>query len=259
MHVQRALTFLFQDRHWVRTLGIAMLLNVLPVVLMTLHFPSTSSAAPREWQAVVSSPLWSLLVVGAAGIPLSGFELRITRQVIGGTDLPLPAWSDVRGILRDGLMLWAVLAPWTLLSTIVDQITRRLDQTAAVGLAAQLASLLIVVLTSLAILAAQGRLAASASLAAGLDLIAILRTLLGNLGAYLRLALVLVVLGGIAVAVGVGAVLLVERALIPARGLSALLASVEHGIAVTALLFGAYGRMVVAHLIGQVYARTTQT
>lgn len=258
MNVRRALTFFFQDPQWARVLGIALLLNVPIVLLTALGFQIFSPTLPSELQVIVRSPLWSLLLLSIVNVPLYGYELRITRQVIQGHDLPLPAWSDLSGILRDGVLLWVVVTSWSLLSFLVEYVTGSQDPNSSSSVLVLISSLIGAVVTLFIQPAAQGRLAATGSLRAGLEPASVFGALAGHLGKYFRLALVTVILAGIGFAIGIALVLIAAYAAGHIRGTSAWRSIVELGILLPLLMVGPYFRFVSAHLIGQIAsARTT--
>lgn len=240
-----------------RALGIALLLNVPSVVLAGLGLQVFRSAVPPGLQAIIRSPLWPLLVVGTANIPLLGYELRITRQVFQGDDLPLPAWSDISGILRDGALLWVVITSWSVVSRSIEYISGsrysgdNLSVLAVLGILAE-ATVYILIQP-----AAQGRLAATMSLRAGMEPASILSALAGHLWQYVRLALVLLVLFGISIVIGIALVLLVSSVAGQPLGQATWRSTIELSISLAWLVTGPYVRFVLAHLIGQIASKTS--
>jgi hypothetical protein len=71
MDVGRALTFLFEDLHWPRKLGLGVLLRLVPI----LNFSVT------------------------------GYEVRTARRVAADEMTPLPEWDDLGGLWMEGLWL----------------------------------------------------------------------------------------------------------------------------------------------------------
>ena len=113
MHIRRAFTYLFHDPHWRRKLALAMMVNLVPVLVAGWGLFTTSSGPVPMLGGSAPYSLWSA-AAGLTGISLNGFLLRITRNVVNGVDVPLPEWTDVGNLLRDGFRLWAVFTLWSL-------------------------------------------------------------------------------------------------------------------------------------------------
>jgi hypothetical protein len=190
-----------------------------------------------------------------AVVPLFGFDLRIMRRVVAGTNVPLPTWSDLGGIARDGLKLWVVTSLWMLPETT----TRLLGDALAseTGDDQPLALRGLVLLIGLVVLivqpAAEVRLAATGSVGAGLDVRAAFRTVGRNFGGYL----LLLVLGISALVIFSLALGLVWLAWSASGGQPSLVEVVTVGIATGPLI--PYYRWVSAHLYGQAYRRAERT
>jgi hypothetical protein len=253
MHVRRAFTFVFADPQWARKLAVAMLLNVVPALLGM--WSALRGAGLLTAPAAVESPLFTP-VSNLALIPLNGFLLRITRNVVAGSDTPLPVWSDVRGILRDGAKLWALLALWSLPGIAARWIVG--DSGGASG-QRTLGPDTLVTLWELAIFfvqpAAVAWLATTGSLAAGLNIRAVLATVRRNLGGYVVVCLVIT--GTFFVAFALGAVLLWPVWQGTGRPLNrdALPAFIALSIGVAIFVFSPYLQFVSHHLYGQAFLR----
>ena len=248
MKLRRALTFLFQDPRWVGKLGIAMVLNLVPAALIGNRLITGSPL-----QATAFDLLWAPLV-GLAMVPLFGFLLRITRNVVAGHDVPLPEWSAFGGLLRDGLKLWGVVSLWALPAGLARIAASPLAGDGsgggwpAIDATITVVSLIVFVVQP----AAEARLAVTGSLVAGLDVPAVFATVRRNLGGYLRLPLVLLVGVGVGIGLSMGLVALVWRALggAPSRREITVV-----GMTVAFVLLLPYTQFALYHLFGQVYAR----
>ena len=250
MQIRRALNFALQDPGWARKFGVAVLLGLAPAAMLLFNGWVLRHRLPT------GEPLWSFLVaaaVGLASVPLLGFDFRITRQVVAGVDLPLPQWSDFASIARDGLKLWTVVYLWELPATLAQLVAGALSSSA--GDEAPLALRGLALVAQLAVLvarpAAEARVAATGSLAAGLDVRAVFAIVRRNLGGYLLLLLVVVVGGAVWLGLSFGVVWLAWSA---GGGQPAL-----RDVAVVgppfALVAFPYSRWVIAHLYGQAYGR----
>lgn len=250
MDIGRALTFLFHDPRWVSKLVIAMLLNVVPTCLTSVGSFRSVTAIASLPDAVTVSPVWPI-AASLTSVPLFGYVLRIARNVIAGNDLPLPDWhKDVPGILKDGLLLWVVITVWQLPLTILDLVPRVNATIGENGTVAVLSSLLGVAIFFTQP-AAEGRLAASGRLTAGLDVASALDLVRISVWAYLKLALAIVVGGAISIAIGIALVMLVAT---PLGILLEWRDRVEAGIVAAFLLLSPYGQFALYHLTGQAYA-----
>lgn len=259
MDLRRALTYLFADPRWPAKLGVAMLLNLLPTALSgywqlrVAWDGGTLSADP------VGAFVWNGLTTFAM-IPLYGYLLRIVRNLVAGTDLPLPEWSDAGRLLRDGLSLWGIVVLWglpsTLLGAIVDPFIVGADLgRVMVGLVFMLFVLVVVFAVLVVQPAAEARLAVTGSFRAGVDVRAALATVRRNRGGYVRLFLVTLA-GGLGVAgIGFGLVWLAKSALGGATEFQNVLGVSSVVVAATV---GPYLQFVLYHLYGQVYGRTMQ-
>ena len=250
MAVGRALTLLFRDPRWGRKLGIGVLLAVPAAALWLLN-----QLVLRDHVVVggrVASPVLGA-VVNLVSLPLFGFELRLVRRVVAGSDLPLPDWSDFGGILRDGFTLWAVVTVWGLPATLAGLVGEALSP--GMGGEGPLVLRCLVLLVTLAVFvtqpAAEARLATTGSVAAGLDAGAVFRVVERNLGGYLLLLLLLGVGATVGFGLSIGLVLLAWGAAGGRPGRDAM----DVGIAL--LIFFPYVRFVLAHLYGQACARAS--
>lgn len=90
MDIGRALTFAFQDSQWIKKVAIGGLLLLIPIV--------------------------GLLIV-------TGYWLRLIRQVVENDDVPLPEWNDFGGDLVRGLKLIVVTFVWSIPAAILSLIT----------------------------------------------------------------------------------------------------------------------------------------
>jgi hypothetical protein len=250
MDVKRAFTYMFYDPSWVPKLGIAMLLS-LPLAGLWLVY-----AAVRNIGGPLGPPLLAA-VVSLAAVPLLGFCLRITRRVVAGSDLPLPEWSDVGGVMRDGLKLWVVTSMWWLPVTVIGFVEDVLSPgtgddgpLALRGLAAVAGFVVLIVQP-----AAEARLAATESVTAGIDVTAAIHTVRRNLGGYLLLLVIALVIACIGLAAGVGL----------SAGLVWLAWNAVGGqprvgdiLIIVFLLAASYAGFVFAHLSGQAYTQANR-
>ena len=262
MDIRRALTFPFRDPRWARKLVLAMALAAPSTVLAAIWLDRVE-AAVQPSPAGLAARGWGLLI-SLLGIPVFGYVLRITRNVVAGQDVPLPDWSDARGILSDGLLLWAVITVWSIPSLLVDGGAVVLAAPAAgMGRGAALALLIAIrlleMLVTVVVLfvqpAAEARLAATGSLAAGLDVRAAFSFVRRSVGIYLKLMLVSI--GGVIVGVGLSLALVALgwRAIGGSPGSQEI---IRVGVFVAALALRPYGLFALYHLMGQAYATATQ-
>jgi hypothetical protein len=243
--VRRALTYLFQDPRWVRMLGTAALLGLLPAAV---NLPRTTVLADRF---PTDDPVRSTLVgwvAGLAMVPVSGYGLRLVRGAAAGADLPLPGWNDAGGLVRDGAKLWVVITIWGLPWTVREFLPRD-SGGGALG-----ALFLLLGLAQLALLvvqpAAEARLATTGSLAAGLDIGAAFGAVGRNPRGYLVLVVVTAALTVAGIGLSVGLVWLAWSA---AGGTPGLLEVLGVGVALGPATVLPYGVFVLAHLTGQAY------
>lgn len=249
MNIGRALTYLTEDPQWVRKLAIAMLLNLLPTAFLALSFAAMYGKFPARVTLTTTSAIWARVSL-LAGVPLLGFGLCSMRNVIAGHDVPLPDWSDWRGLLRDGLMVWGVITIWYLPSNFLDWLGKANPHVA--DSLSQLSSVL-TLLASLAMPAAQARLAVTGRFRAGLDVGAVLQLMQSNFGGYLRL-LIVTGLGTLVISIPFVFAAWLVTGSIADRG-SRLLATILLGMGLAILILRPYGELVLNHLMGQVYLK----
>ena len=202
MDVGRAFGFLFQDPRWVTKLLVAALMLVIPIF---------------GW------------------LVLFGYAMRITRQVAGGTDLPLPAWDDLGGLFVEGLKAFGVAFVWSLPASILSSIGQfgARDGDAGPILLFSCLSLFVSLAVGVVLPAALARTAVTGSFGAGLDVGTVVGLVRNNLGDYLILILMGILSG-----------------LIAALGFIALCV----GVLVTI----PYAYFLMAHLYGQAYYRANR-
>ncbi|MFO7270191.1 DUF4013 domain-containing protein [Sphaerobacter thermophilus] len=87
MDIGRAFTFTFQDSQWIKKVAIGGLLVLIPII---------------GWLFV------------------SGYWLRLVRQVVENEDVPLPEWNDFGGDLVRGLKFIVVAFVWSIPAAIVS-------------------------------------------------------------------------------------------------------------------------------------------
>ncbi len=75
MEFGKAFTFAFEDKDWIKKLGIAGLLLIIPII---------------GWLAV------------------AGWGIELTKRVIARDPNPLPEWSNFGDLLMKGLMVWVI-------------------------------------------------------------------------------------------------------------------------------------------------------
>ena len=211
MDVGRAFKFVFDDPRWITKLliggVIALVAGLIPIL---------------GW---------------VVGLVLTGYSLVLIRRVMDGYDTPLPEWEELVGLATLGVKALVVQLGWVLVATVLGFLLLVPGYaTDSAGLIALGWLVLFVLgLAALALVpAALGRLAATGSIAAGLDFRAVFAMVRGNIGDYLILAVVAIVAGLIATA---GFLLFV----------------------VGALLTVPYAVLVIAHLTGQAYFRSVST
>ena len=183
MDIGLALSFVTQDRDWVKKIGIAALL--------------------------------SITVIGA--IPVLGWGVEISRRVIHGASEVLPDWSDFGGYITGGLKYFVVGLIWTLpliilsvcVGAVVGAATVAMSQNsdnsgiaAVLQICLGLLSLPYGVALGLMIPAAAGILAATDSLGDALNPANAFKLVRANLGGYIVLIVIVSVLGMIGSVVG---------------------------------------------------------
>jgi hypothetical protein len=157
MEFGRAFTYPFEDRDWLKKLGIAGGIAVISIVL-------------------------SIVIIGIAGfILLSGWMLEITRRVINRDPVPLPDWDDFGGLFSKGIQAFVVglvySIPAILLSACVNLLPLALggdtssDQTMATTISLAMTcvgclSALYSIFLGIVLPAALGRLAATGQMGA---------------------------------------------------------------------------------------------
>ena len=162
---------------------------------------------------------------------LAGYALRITRQVAGGSDLPLPEWQDWGELFLDGLKALGIAFIWTLPTTIISVCLRfGTDDSAGVILLTNCLTLPISLALGFVLPAALARLATTGSFNAGLEVGRVIETVRRDPADYLIVLLFGFVAGFLA-----------------AAGLIALCV----GVLVTI----PYAQFMLAHLYGQAYFR----
>ena len=256
MNVRRAFTFVFADRRWAAKLGIAILLSVVPALLA--GYSALGNVPGFAAPAIFDSPLFAP-VSSIAFIPLNGFLLRITRDVVAGFDVPLPEWSDVRGILGDGTRLWALITVWSLPELAIRLVA---GDPSAETARQNLGRDSLITLLSFALFfvqpAAIARLATTGSLASGLDVRAVLGAVRRNPGGYVLI--VLVGVGASLLGLALTGILLWPVWVASGRSLSLddLPLFITAGLTVGLILFAPYTRCVEHHLYGQAFLKATR-
>jgi hypothetical protein len=248
MHIRRAFTFVFDDPRWAPKLGIAILLSVVPSLFGL--WPLLRNFGVVTAPAVVASPLF-VPATNIALIPVYGFLFRITRDVAAGSDVPLPEWSDVRGILHDGAKLWVVVILWRLPEIAARLVVGDSGNASGEGQSGLetlvlLGGLVIFVIES----AAVAWLATTGSVAAGLNVGEVLATVRRNLGGYVLVNIVS--MGAFSLIIVLGAVLLWPVWQGTGRALSRdeLPVYFAMSLGVASLAFAPYVHCVSHHLYG---------
>lgn len=199
MDFGKAFTFPFEDRDWIKKLGIAGGIALVSLVL-------------------------SVVLIGLAGfVLLGGWMIELTRRVINREPNPLPEWNDFGGYFMKGLQAFAVglvySLPAILLSACVNVLPLAMqdgsaDETMATALSVVLAcvgclSFLYSIFLGLVLPAALGRLAASGQVAPAFRFGEVIGMVRNNIGAYVMvliggfLASIIASLGIIACGIGV--------------------------------------------------------
>ncbi len=195
MDIARAFSFPLQDPRWVAKILIAAVMLVIPIF---------------GW------------------LVLSGYGLRITRQVAAGTDVPLPEWEDFAGLFVDGLKLFAVTFVWSLPAALLSGIASGGgDPSFAGGCLSSLISLV----AAFFLPAAIARVATTGSVGAGLEVGTVISLVQRNVADYLLVLGVVVVAGILAL-----------------MGLVALCIGILFTIP--------YAYLVTSHIYGQAYYRS---
>lgn len=118
MDVGKSFTFVFEDKEWVAKLGIAALILLVGILFF-----------------------WVLLIPLIAAIALLlGYGVEITRRVIRGEPVTLPAWDNWGALAADGLRFIVVgvvyALPIIVVSACLGAITAPLSNSGSTGLAA---------------------------------------------------------------------------------------------------------------------------
>lgn len=216
MNYGEAFSFVFQDKDWLKKLGIAAALGLL-----------------------------SFIVVGY--IPLMGWSIEIARRVINGEAEILPDWSNIGDYLMDGLkafgiyMIW--FAPVWILSLLTSGISTALGfmgesaDTMAVGITLlsaciSLFSIVYGLIAALLMIGAFGILAANGSFGEALNPANAFKRVKANFGDHILTMIV----------ASIGA------------SLATMLGIILCGIGI--VIGMAFGFALVGHLYGQVYRQT---
>lgn len=218
MDVGRAFKFVFDDPRWPLKLFIGGLFSVAAGFLNVI-------------------PVLGQIVAIAGGLVVTGYTLNLVRRVMAGYDTPLPEWDDIGGLLGLGLKGFVVQLGWSLPLIVLGFAVLLPGLAADSGGLIALGSLVFLVLalaTAVIAAAGLGRLAATGSIAEGLNVRLILDLARNNIGDYVLLALA---------AIGAGLI-----------GLAGFVVFLVGG-----LITVPYAVLVVAHLTGQAYFRSTST
>lgn len=218
MNVGRAFAYVVQDSRWFAKMAVATVLMIVPVL---------------GW------------------IVLWGYGQRIIRVVAAGNDVPLPEWDGWAGLFADGLKAILVVVVWSFLPTVVVFLPRFVVEgeggTASV---LPLLALALGVLAAVITAAAVGRVAITRSLLAGIEGGAVLRMVGRNLGDYLLIFLIVLLLAALVGCVGGIALFFVWAAVLATESGGALLgALLASALAVAVVL--PYLQFVLFHLYGQ--------
>lgn len=269
MDVGRALTFVFQDPSWPRKALIGVCLLLLPNLLTPIVSAGTADGlGAGSGLLALLLGLFSL----AAGLVVSGYALRIARQVSAGTDLPLPEWAAWGRLFLDGLKAFVVALIWFLVPAILAAVAwfgfwvgalaggdGAGGDGGAPGIGALLGCLTLLFFLALYVVfpAALTRLATTGSIGEGVNVPAVVSLVRSNFGDYVVILLLQVVVGlvlgvaSIAVSFAVGAATGgVELGVInwPASLVGALVSTA------VGLYLGAFA----FHLYGQAYYRANR-
>jgi len=215
----------------------------------------------RAFSFVFRDPRWFAKFAAAAGLLLVpilgwmlvfGYWLRLARNVVAGTDVPLPAWDGWGGLLADGFKASVVAFAWSLLPTVLFLVPNLAD--AGESSLFVLASVLLNVVVAVVTPAALARVAVRRSLLAGIEGGPVVRLVGRNLGDYLLIFGLFVAL---AVAAGVALVLAALVALLLGAATDSGVGGAIFVLAVgaAALLVLPYVQSVLYHLYGQAYYR----
>jgi uncharacterized membrane protein YjgN (DUF898 family) len=193
MDIGRAFGFVFQDPNWIKKIVIGGILLIIPIF---------------GWFVV------------------SGYSIKVMRNIIAGSDLPLPEWEDFGALFMDGLSAFVIAFIWYIPFAIVAGILNRID-----GLVFQCLSAIIGVILAVILAAVIPPFAQSAKISDGLQFGVIINRVMANLGDYITIYILGFVLAFIAVA-----------------GLI--------GLCIGVLFTSMYVALVEAHLATQAYKRS---
>jgi hypothetical protein len=196
MDIGRAFGFAFKDPNWIKKILIGGVLLIIPI--------------------------FGWFVVG-------GYSIRVMRNVISGSDLPLPEWDDFGTLFMEGLSAFIIAFVWYIPFAIVAGIFSRVD-----GFVFQCLSAIVGVVAAVILAAVIPPYAQSGKISDGLQFQVILNRVMANLGDYLTIYILGFVLAFIAVA-----------------GLI--------GLCVGVLFTVMYVALVQAHLASQAYTRSIGT
>lgn len=184
---------------------------------------------PKWITKVVIGGLFVLLVpvflIGA--FILSGYSLRVMRNVVAGSDVPLPEWDDIGAMFVDGVKATVIAIIWSIPLIIVSAINYRAD-----SLLLSCLTFFLSALTSAFVLAALVPFSQTGNFSDGLQFQAAINRVMSNLGDYIIIFLLGYVLG-----------------IIAAAGLI--------GLCVGVLFTTFYALLINSHLGSQAYVRST--
>src|SRR5215212_186394 len=149
MDIGRAFGYTFQDPNWLKKIVIGGLLLIIPI--------------------------FGWFVVG-------GYGIRVMRNVLSGTDLPLPEWDDLGALFMDGLSAFIVTLIWWIPIIIVTAIFDQIG-----GFVFQCLSFIIGVLGSVVVAAVLPPFAQTGKISDGLQFQAIISRVTANIGDYLTI------------------------------------------------------------------------
>lgn len=182
-------------------------------------------------------PILGWVVAIAGGLIMTGYTLTLARRVMDGYDTPLPEWDDLGGLMAFGFKGFVVQLGWSLPLIVLGFVVL------LPGIAAESAGLialggvlffLLALLTAAIAPAGQGRLAATGSIGEGLNFRYIVEMVRNNIGDYVLLAVAAIAAGLI--------------------GMAGFIVFLVGG-----LFTVPYALLVIAHLTGQAYFRSTST
>jgi len=160
MDIGRAFNYVFQDPRWITKIVIGAVLVLIPIF---------------GWFAVF------------------GYSLRVIRNIVGGSDLPLPEWDDIGAMFVDGIKAFVVGIVWSIPAILISIIFSLAD-----NIFLSCLSSIISALTNAFILAAIVSFARTGNIADGLQFQASINRVMSNLGDYIIIFLLSFVLAIIA-------------------------------------------------------------